>query len=429
MFSLSRLNSIAFIAEKAMRTLMNMFVFASIARMLGPEEFGTFGLVQAAFFIGYPIALFANQQVLIKYLVSENRNCHDLQLQALRLKLLASTVVYVVTTSLCFWIFEFEFFLLVSAYCLIHLVNVDIIYFAYFRAKQRSVDVLMVTIGVVIPFVLMKVVTVYVYKGLFPVVLVYVLEAFVLALAARYLFQCESRKRGIASFSETSSLDNLTVPKEMVSHCWPIFLSAVLVTLYLRIDQFMIDVFLPPRDLGYYTAAVKISEASTIVITAYLMSRFPRLLQIRKISQSQYNSAMKRVMRECILFTAFSLAVFYSFGDLVIIVLFGDEFLAAKAVLMVHLAGTLFIYYGILCTQWLVAEGLQIFRVYRVLAGLVLNVFLNLVFIPKYGILAAAVTTVVTQAFSSVVFNVVSVPTRPIFYLQMASLLPAKFSK
>ena len=113
----------------------------------------------------------------------------------------------------------------------------------------------------------------------------------------------------------------------------------------------------------------------------------------------------------------------YFFGEHLIIVMFGPEYRAASDVLTIHVAGSMFVYYGIVCTQWLVAEGLTIYRFYRTLAGVLLNIGLNIILIPKMGIIGAAIATVLVHLFSSILFNAFSHKTHPIFYLQIRSII------
>jgi len=47
--------------------------------------------------------------------------------------------------------------------------------------------------------------------------------------------------------------------------------------------------------------------------------------------------------------------------------------------------------------------------------------------IPRYSAMGAAIATVVSYAIASVFANAFSAKTRPVFYMQMRSLIPAKF--
>jgi len=411
-------NSAALITEKLLRAGLNMLVFACLARSLGAENIGQFGLIQATFFIGHPIALFVSQQLLVKYLIADNRDCKNLQKTALRLKYLASVLIYAVTLTAGYLYFDTDFFKLLATYCLIHFVNIDIIFFAYLRAEEKSLEILKSTAYIAIPMAALKIAAALVYQNLAVIIVLYFIEAALLSIISWSTFNHH--------FDQTNASNETKKPysstRDLISTSWPLFTSALLIILYSRVDLFMIDAKLPAEDLGHYTAAIKISEAFTMIITAYLASQFPRLLRVRKLGTEQYNAAMLKTLRECILFSLGSMFFVFLFAEQIILLIYGQAYLPAKHSLVVHVAGSIFVVQGIVCSQWLIAENLQIYRVYRVLTGLIVNILLNLYLIPKYGILGAACSTLVTQAISSVFFNSLSKPTQPIFKLQIQAM-------
>ena len=147
-------NSTALIVEKLLRACLNMLVFVCLARSLGAENVGQFGLIQAIFFIGHPIALFVNEQLLVKYLITDNRDCLNLQKVAMILKYSATIFVYGTTLIFCHFYFDADFFKLIATYCLIHFINIDIIFFAFLRAEEKSVAILKSTSYVLVPLAL-----------------------------------------------------------------------------------------------------------------------------------------------------------------------------------------------------------------------------------------------------------------------------------
>lgn len=414
----NNINSVALVAEKILRVGLNMLVFACLARTLGVENLGQFGLVQAIFFIGHPIALFVDKQLLVRYLIVDKSDCKDLQKTALQLKYSATLLVYVITLFFTYSYYEADFFKLAATYCAIHFLNLDIIYFAYLRAEEKSLEIFKSTAYVIIPMAVLKIVAALIYQNLLIVVVLYCIEAGLISAISWLTFYRHFDTENADIRTEKS----YPSARDLISSSCPLVASAVLIILYSRVDLFMIEAKLPAASVGHYTAVVKISEAFSMLMTAYLASQFPRLLKIRKLSADQYNSAMIKTLRGCMLFSMGSIFFTALFAEQILSLLYGQAYLPAKNTLIVHLVGSVFIIQGVICTQWLIAENLQIYRVYRVLAGLVLNIIMNLFLIPKYGILGAACSTLITQVFSSVVFNGFSKPTQPMFKLQLQSM-------
>ena len=84
-------------------------------------------------------------------------------------------------------------------------------------------------------------------------------------------------------------------------------------------------------------------------------------------------------------------------SPLFINVFFGSEYSESVSVLRVHMWSMVFSFLGSACTQWLVVEGLTKYRLVRVLIGVFVNISLNIVLIPSYGVLGAAYATLISQ--------------------------------
>jgi PST family polysaccharide transporter len=107
----------------------------------------------------------------------------------------------------------------------------------------------------------------------------------------------------------------------------------------------------------------------------------------------------------------------------IIHVLFADRYIDAAPVLAVHIWASLFVFMGVAQAPWDISENLFRLALYRTLAGALSNVLLNLVLIPKYSAMGAAIATVVSYAISAVIANAFHARTRPIFRLQMRAVL------
>ena len=75
---------------------------------------------------------------------------------------------------------------------------------------------------------------------------------------------------------------------------------------------------------------------------------------------------------------------------------------------------------------WFSVENLQTYSFYRTLSGCVLNVLLNFILIPRYGINGAAVATVVAQSFAAFLFDLSNPKTRPIFWMKVNAFNPLR---
>nr|WP_274597427.1 polysaccharide biosynthesis C-terminal domain-containing protein [Pseudomonas sp. SST3] len=78
---------------------------------------------------------------------------------------------------------------------------------------------------------------------------------------------------------------------------------------------------------------------------------------------------------------------------------------------------------GFACTNYLVAVSLGHLRPIRLALGLMLNIGLNLVLIPRFGLWGAATATLISQVFASWIGNALSVRTFECLRMQSWSIV------
>ena len=400
-----------------MLTILNFIVFATAARHLGVETLGLFSLTQAILLVGLPIALFVNEQIVIRSTLDESLNSNSVFKHSIILKIAFAILTYTISIVAAFYFFGEDVAIYASIFCLIHFCNFDLIFFAYFRAHRDSKAVFLTKISVAIPLAVLKIFVVLAYSDLLVLFAAYVLEALIMGMSAAILYI----KTGNNRFFIKEKLKPVYFSK-LVKPSIPLLFSAIVITLYSRVDQFMINNILGSAEVGLYSVGIKISESSAILFGGFLASQLPKMLKLRAQSNSLFNAHIIWLMQISLVFSSTVLAGAFILGNPAIRLLFGNEYSPASSVLIVHLFGAVFIYYGMICTQWLVSENLEYYRLMRVLLGLFINIALNLLWIEKYGIIGAAWATVISQFGSNVIFNALTKKTMPFFHLELSSL-------
>jgi PST family polysaccharide transporter len=121
---------------------------------------------------------------------------------------------------------------------------------------------------------------------------------------------------------------------------------------------------------------------------------------------------------------AFSIVIPMTFfSGHIIDLLYGPEFAGAGSVLAIHIWAAVFVFLGVAQGPWTVNEGLMKLSLQRTVIGAVANVVLNLLLIPRIGVVGAAISTLIAQALSSCILNRFDRRTRRIFTLQMRALV------
>lgn len=191
------------------------------------------------------------------------------------------------------------------------------------------------------------------------------------------------------------------VAVRLIKDSWPLLLGGLVVSLTLKIDQVIIAHTLDSESVGKYAAAVRISEAWFFIPAAIAASLFPAIINAKKKGESVY---VHRIQKFYSLLTAFSLltAVIISLtGSFIIETLYGEAFIESAAVLKIHVWGGIFITMSIANGNWLISENLQKYYLFNMILGASINIVLNIILIPIYGIIAAAWVNLFTYFISS----------------------------
>ncbi len=109
-------------------------------------------------------------------------------------------------------------------------------------------------------------------------------------------------------------------------------------------------------------------------------------------------------------------------SDWLVTLLYGHAYKAAGQVLMIHIWANVFVFLGVASGSWLISENLQHLSFYRTFLGMIINVILNFVLIPIYGLIGSAIATIIAQMIAAFFLDIFSKKTRVIFFMKLNAL-------
>jgi len=188
--------------------------------------------------------------------------------------------------------------------------------------------------------------------------------------------------------------------KKLIKKSLPVSLISLFTILYFKIDTIILSIIKSPSDVGIYGLSYKVLENILIFWGFYIASIYPLLSSL--LSQSKIKQAKKVWTHSIMIALLSSLLIFfisYVFSGEIIYILGGRDFQPSNGVLKILLlALPMFFINNLFYHLFLVNEKIKvIFTI--IISTLVINIFLNIIFIPKYSYNAAAVNTVVTEFF------------------------------
>jgi O-antigen/teichoic acid export membrane protein len=183
----------------------------------------------------------------------------------------------------------------------------------------------------------------------------------------------------------------------------------------------MIKNMLDSKELGYYAVAVRLSEAWYFIPIALTNSIYPAIVKAKNVSNKFYFNRMQKLY-DILAWLAISIAVPVSiFSRDIINIIFGNEFQSAAPVLTIYIWAGVAVFLGVASSQYLITENFTKLSFFRTLIGMVFNAILNLILIPKYGIIGAAYATLIS--YNVAVFSIILFPkARKQFFMIMKSI-------
>ena len=192
-------------------------------------------------------------------------------------------------------------------------------------------------------------------------------------------------------------LTDLAVSKEMLLASLPLGAALALNQIYFKADLFLLSLFRSYQDVGLYALVVKILEILLAFVGFFYNSIFPLLSKYIADKDDRVRTTLQTSF-DFLAMTAVPVAVGGWFVAPQLISLAGGaEFLAATQPLQALLIAAAFAFVSGLFGFALVAKSRVKALLWLNVVALIVNVGLNVIFIPQYGIMAAAVITALSE--------------------------------
>ncbi|PID70231.1 hypothetical protein CSB37_02490 [bacterium DOLZORAL124_38_8] len=192
--------------------------------------------------------------------------------------------------------------------------------------------------------------------------------------------------------------------KKLLTESLPFGLALILQTLYLRLDILLISFLLGSSAVGMYGVSTRVLEALFALSVFFGHAVLPKI----SAEETDVQAANKTLSWAITVLLAVVLPIIMGlkkFSNELVVILSNKEFLSvsgvtgANTVLSVLAITVFFAFFNQLFTFSLVAKKRQNYMLKVNALALLLNGVLNVLFLPQYGIIAAAYSTIVSAAF------------------------------
>ena len=185
-----------------------------------------------------------------------------------------------------------------------------------------------------------------------------------------------------------------------------------MVTIFAQTDRVMLKLMVNDAATGYYSAAVSCAGMTSFIFTAIIDSARPSIFEGKKIGQEIFERNIIRLYSVIIYFALLQCVFITAFAKIIINILYGNDYASSVDALRLIVWYTTFSYIGSVRNIWILAEGKQKLLWILNLSGALLNVVLNYILIPVWGIMGASFASLITQFFTNVVMGFIIKPIR-----------------
>lgn len=199
-------------------------------------------------------------------------------------------------------------------------------------------------------------------------------------------------------------------------------LSGMMVAIYSQTDKIMLKQMLSESDVGFYSIASGLCDKWVFVLSAIIQSIYPTIIILHKTDRNQFEKKNRQLYGIVFYVSVVVSILFCMFGNIGIKILYGEAYLPAVMPLRIITWYTAFSYLGVARNAWIVCEGHQKYLKYMYFSAAIINVFLNIIFIPVLGATGAAFASLITQVFTSIIIPLFIKDMRPNAFLMLQAI-------
>ncbi|NAY91236.1 oligosaccharide flippase family protein [Muricauda sp. JGD-17] len=404
--------------ERMLSLLAGLFIGVWVTRYLGPDEFGLYSYVLSFSVLFTSLASFGIDQILVRDLVKFPSKKDELVSTGFIIKAFGAaltTILALIVVS----IFDYEkeqtgiFILIVVGSTIFNCFSVVDLYLQSIIESKRIVKV---NSAILILFYSLKIIFIVSEFPLSAFVLLIPLEGLIKGLGYLLVFRRNNHKIILSKF-------NFALSKDMINESWPLILSGFAISVGLRIDQIMLKEYVSLERLGIYSVGVRLAELSAFIPMALMKSFFPRLVSS---VGNQNDDLIIKVIRFIFYFLCLIAFIVSIMSNFVIKILYGEEFMDSALILTILIWTIPLTFLGIITNKLLTIKKYQKTIFLKQISLTIVNIVLNLVLIPSYGIIGAAFATLIADLLINFFMDLFLKKARWIFYLKLSGLTKFK---
>lgn len=385
-------NFIWLAAANIVSSLFGAALFIYLARVLGPDAFGYFSY---AFTIVFFLANFVDMGLStygIREVAKNKPRVYDYASEIVSFRFIVASALFslvtvitilsshllvlkamIIATSLMLFTFALS---TEWAFQGIEQMKMVLISFAVTSFLQVALTLIFVKK----PSDLLKAPVIY-FAATIPIVLIYIK-----ILRCRAMIKIEDLKKMFTYLSSSLVI-------------WSI---SIFAQVYNGLDIFILGLFRPIQEVGYFTIARRVIGAFILFMVFLTNAVLPRLSYAFCNDAELFRATTRKFIRLAALFTLFVLLPAIFLCEKIVIFAVGNEYLPAVMPLNIMIVGLVFVLFNLPYSTGLIACGMEKDVMIQTAASALASLLLNFIIVPRYGIIGISVSFTIIEIFAFV---------------------------
>lgn len=404
-------------AGKLTTMLSGLVIGILVARYLGPEQFGLMNWVISFVFLFQTISIFGLDLIETREEAANPQDYNTIIGTAFGIRGILSLVCIALCLGTCFIMGkDAETTLFVAIYSISVIANAFSVIRNYFFAIVQNKKVVISEISRTLVGMAIKVALLYFHASLVWFVTATMLD--VVLLASGYIVSYQSEVGRIRQWRFSKDYARFLIKESA-----PLLLCHAAVMVYQRIDQVMIGEMIDDANVGYFSVATRFVEILIFIPMILAQTISPVLTKIRTQSEQEYVRKSQQFMNMSLWVSMLAAAATSAISYWLVLYLFGEAYLPAVVILQIMSFKVASLALSNTAGSMLVIEGLQKYAIWRDVLGCVVCVALNWFLLPRYGVVAAAVISIISNITAGYLADAIVPAYRHLFVMQTKALL------
>lgn len=403
--------------DRTVRMGFGFLVSVALARLLGPSRFGTFVYATAMAALFQPLVSLGMERIVIRDLVRFKEDRSMLLGTATLLRFLGGGVGLAVLVGASAWSGalsgESRWVVTIIAAGNVFMAA-DVVDWAF---QARGHFGLPVVIRVVV-FILAASIRLFLAASGASLLLIAdtVLGEFALVAILLGFAALRGKELPLGSWSWNSGK-----AMHLLALSWPLLLAEIAIWVFQRLDLVMLQHFEPGRDVGWFASASRLTQAAQMIPVVAVQVLAPEAARTGSLKETL--ALTGRAMR-VLAMVAYAVTFATCFlASWLVPLLFGEAYDGAVRLVMIMSWSNVFVYLGCCHAMYLVTVDLQRISLYLTWTTAAVSLVLNLLLIPRWHGLGAAVASLAAYGITAMFGVLVYEESRPLFRENLKALI------